>query len=60
MNQVHELRATIEAAEDFGLDVEEIWAAVREVCDRTPAERPAGRCLNEVAGTLAARIAGRL
>jgi hypothetical protein len=36
MNQVDELRATFEAAKAFGLDVEEIWRAVRDVAAGRP------------------------
>jgi hypothetical protein len=53
---VERLHATFGAAMDFGLTEEQVWEAVREVCEYTPADQPAAECLDEVAAILAARI----
>jgi hypothetical protein len=52
---VRQPHATFGAARSFGLDDEEIWQAVNEVCERTPNELRA-EDLEELIVALATRI----
>jgi hypothetical protein len=55
---IERLRATFQAAQSFGLTDEQVWETVQEVVNSTPADKPAGECLDDLADALAARIRG--
>jgi hypothetical protein len=56
---VEQLRATFAAAAEFGLNDEEIWQVVLEVCDGVPPDAPAEDSLDELAGALANELLRR-
>jgi hypothetical protein len=54
-----QLRATIDAASDFGLSENEIWITMIEVCERVPVGAGDGDSLEELSAALASRILER-
>jgi hypothetical protein len=57
MELVGQLGTTLDAAMDFGLSENEIWAAMAEACVRVPHAGPCDEeARDELAGALARRI----
>jgi hypothetical protein len=54
--EVGRLRATFEAATEFGLSDKEIWALIMEVCSRASRDLAGSDPLEELSAVLAARI----
>ena len=53
---VEQLRATFEAAMEFGLSDEEVWKTVIEVCDRGTPPASVEDSLDDLSAALATRI----
>ena len=54
--EVGRLKATFEAAAEFGLTDNEIWAIIMEVCQRASRDLDGSDPLEELSAVLAARI----
>ena len=54
--EVGRLRATFEAATEFGLGDREIWSIIMEVCTRTSRDLDGSDPLEELSAALAAKI----
>lgn len=54
--EVGRLRATFEAAVEFGLADKEIWAIIMDVCTRTSRDLNGSEPLEELSAALASRI----
>jgi hypothetical protein len=54
--EVGRLRATFEAAAEFGLADKEIWAIIMDVCTRTSRDLQGSDPLEELSAALATRI----
>jgi hypothetical protein len=53
---MEQLRPVFEAAEDFGLDAEEVREAAKAVASRYPPRTPVHKCREELIEVLAVRI----
>jgi hypothetical protein len=54
-----QLRATIDAASEFGLSENEIWVTVIQVCERVPVGAGDDDSVDELSAALASRILER-